>query len=62
MGPSAQNNDQVRRARGNAHVLIRGFSEKFAKVRDNSVKIRTFQGIFLYVFNALQRVLNTRDV
>jgi len=29
--PSAQNNDQVRRARGNAHVLINGFSESLPR-------------------------------
>jgi len=29
--PSAQNNDQVRRACGNAHVLIKGFSESSPK-------------------------------
>jgi len=31
MGPSAQNNDQVRRARGNAHMLIKGFSESLPR-------------------------------
>jgi len=29
--PSAQSNDQVRRARGNAHVLIKGFSESLPR-------------------------------
>ena len=29
--PSAQNNDQVRRARGKAHVLIKGFSESLPR-------------------------------
>ena len=31
MGPSAQNNDQVRRARDDAHVLIKGFSESLPR-------------------------------
>jgi len=31
VGPSAQNNDQVRGARGNAHVLIKGFRESLPR-------------------------------
>jgi len=29
--PSTQNNDQVRKARGNAHVFIKGFSESLSR-------------------------------
>jgi len=31
VGPSAQNNDQVRGARGNAHVLIKGLRESLPR-------------------------------
>jgi len=31
VGPSAQNNDRVRRARGNKHVLIKCFSESLPR-------------------------------
>jgi len=62
MGPSAQNNDQVRKARGNAHALIKGFSESLPRYALTEFTYQMIQGTFLYAFNALQCALNTEGI